>query len=92
MERKNPNDWTNRTVIFTASNKGIGFASIVNILQKGKYSKIIMTSRSEDKARKAMELLVKKVGQEKAAKVTYYILDLESEGSIAAFVQQIKEH
>ena len=58
MERKNPNDWTDRSIIFTASNKGIGFASILKILQKGKYSKIIMTSRSEDKAQEAMEFLV----------------------------------
>ena len=67
MEKKNPNDWTNRSIIFTASNKGIGFASLVNILRKGKYSKVIMTSRSEDKAKKALLNLEKIVGKEKAS-------------------------
>ena len=55
MENKKiSNDWTERTILVTGANKGIGYAAIENLLRAGKYSKIIITSRSQQAAQEAI--------------------------------------
>ena len=65
MEQSNsPNDWTNRSVLVTGANKGIGYAAVENILKAGKYSKVIITSRSKEAAEAAIKKIAADHGEE----------------------------
>ena len=92
MEQPNSsNDWTNRTVLITGANKGIGYAAVENILKAGKYSKIIITSRSQEAADAAIKKIAADHGDDKAKMVSYLVLDLKEKASIDKFIADVKE-
>ena len=92
MEEQNTsNDWTERTILVTGANKGIGYAAVENLLKAGKYSKIIITSRSQQAAEEAIKKITAEHGEEKAIKVSFLVLDLNETSSIDKFIDEVKE-
>ena len=85
------NDWTNRSIIITGANRGIGYAAVENILKAGKYSKIIITSRSQESAEAAIKKIAADHGEDKAKMVSYLVLDLKEKCSIDKFIADVKE-
>ena len=88
---KESNDWTDRTILVTGANKGIGYAAVENLLKAGKYSKIIITSRSQQAAEEAIKLIAVNHDEENAIKVSFIVLDLNETSSINNFINEVKE-
>lgn len=79
------------SIIVTGSNRGIGFAAVNLILEKGLYNEVIMTARSQEKIDEAIGKLSQKFGADRiSSQVRGFILDLMDTQSINSFVQQIK--
>lgn len=79
-----------KSIIVTGSNKGIGFTTVCQILEKGVYDKVILTARTQEKADSAIQQLVEKFSAEQvSSKVSPILLDLNSVESIDSFVSQV---
>lgn len=83
---KNIDDLTNKTIIVTGANSGIGYYSTLCFLYKG--ANVIMACRNLDKANKAKESLLKELPN---SKIDIVKLDLSDFNSIDEFSKIIKE-
>jgi NAD(P)-dependent dehydrogenase (short-subunit alcohol dehydrogenase family) len=74
-----------KTVIITGGNAGIGKATAIDLAKKG--ATVLITSRSEDKARNAVEEIKKASGSER---VEFIRIDLGSQESVRSTAEEIK--
>jgi NAD(P)-dependent dehydrogenase (short-subunit alcohol dehydrogenase family) len=72
-------------VLITGGNAGIGKATAVALASKG--AEVIITARSESKAKEAVETIQKEGGSER---VSFLLLDLSSQHSVRNAVQEFK--
>ena len=80
-----------RTIVVTGANKGIGYSIIDKLLCSKNYSKIIMTSRSQERGQQAIDRLKKTHGEKIGEKLFLLDLDLLSKKSIENFSNQLKD-
>lgn len=76
---------TGKTIIITGGNAGIGLATSIALAKKG--AEIVITSRSEDKAKSAVEEIKSTSGNEK---VSYVLVDLSSLKSVREAAEKLK--
>ena len=80
-----------RTVVVTGANKGIGYSIVDQLLSSDTYSKIIMTSRSQERGQEAIDSLTKLHGEQISKKLVMLNLDLLCKKSISNFTKQLKD-
>ena len=74
-----------KTVVITGGNAGIGKATAIGLAKQG--AQVLITSRSETKAKEAVEEIKKATGNEKVDSVT---IDLSSQKSVRDSAEKIK--
>ena len=79
-----------KVVLVTGSNKGIGFGIIETLLEKKSKLKIILSSRNEELGKKSFETLLSKYPESKD-NFYYHQLDITKEESIKNFTDWVKE-
>ncbi|MEO6820465.1 MAG: SDR family NAD(P)-dependent oxidoreductase [Ginsengibacter sp.] len=72
-----------KTVIITGGNTGLGFACASHILQREKGWHVVIACRNEEKAKKAVEKIITKTGNQN---ISFQKLDLVSFQSVHDFV------
>ncbi|MCC3763386.1 SDR family oxidoreductase [Glycomyces sp. TRM65418] len=78
-------DQAGRTVVVTGANSGLGFETARRLAERGAH--VIMTSRSEDKGRRAAEAIR---GRFPRASLEVRLLDLADLDSVAAFAERLR--
>lgn len=79
---------TNKTALVTGGNRGIGFAICQGLLKAG--FDVLVAARSADNGKDAVEKLLKEKLLEHGS-VTWVELDISSDSSIKAAVEQVKQ-
>jgi carbonyl reductase 1/carbonyl reductase 3 len=79
-----------KVVVVTGSNKGIGYGIIETLLEKKSNLKIILSSRNEELGKKSFEILSVKYPESKDH-FYYHQLDITKEESIQKFTEWVKE-
>ena len=79
-----------KVVVVTGSNKGIGYGIIETLLEKKSKLRIILSSRNEELGKKSFEELLSKYPESKD-NFYYHQLDITKEESIKNFADQAKE-
>lgn len=79
-------DLTGKTAIVTGANSGLGYHVALEMARKGAH--VVMACRSKNRAREAMDLMLKEIPN---ASLEIMLLDLASRESIRAFSEAIKE-
>ena len=81
---------TQKVVLVTGSNKGIGYGIIETLLEKKSKLRIILSARNEELGKKSYELLSSKYPDSKD-KFYFHQLDITKEESIKNFCSWVKE-
>ena len=81
---------TQKVILVTGSNKGIGFGIIETLLEKKSKLRIILSARNEELGKKSYELLSSKYPDSKD-KFYFHQLDITKEESIKNFCSWVKE-
>ncbi len=76
----------NKNVLITGGNAGIGLATAINLAKKG--ANIFIVSRSEEKAKEAVQKINAESGNKNAK---YFLADLSSQKSIRALAEAVKK-
>ncbi|MGB0369201.1 MAG: SDR family oxidoreductase [Flavobacteriales bacterium] len=74
-----------KTIVITGGNAGIGKATAIALAKKG--AEIVITSRSEDKAKAAVAEIKSASGNEK---LSYVLVDLNSQASVRKAAEELK--
>ncbi|KAG0588033.1 hypothetical protein KC19_2G210200 [Ceratodon purpureus] len=82
--------WSKDTVVvITGSNQGIGYEIARQLAQNG--LTVIVTARSEERGKAAVEALRKELGTEAQDLVAFHLLDVTSDESVAALAQWLRQ-
>lgn len=76
----------NKNVLITGGNAGIGLATAINLAKKG--ANIFIVSRSEEKAKEAVQKINAESGN---ANAKYFLADLSSQKSIRVLAETVKK-
>lgn len=76
----------NKNVLITGGNAGIGLATAIDLAKKG--ANIFIVSRSEEKAKEAVQKINAESGNKNAK---YFLADLSSQKSIRALAEAVKK-
>ena len=76
-------------MVITGSNQGIGYEIARQLAQNG--LTVVVTARSEERGKAAVEALRKELGTEAQDLVAFHLLDVTSDESVAALAQWLRQ-
>lgn len=77
-------------VVITGGNSGVGYQIIKSLLKSDRQYKIYLGARSEAKAQSAIDTLKEETKYTGSKEVVPLVLDVDSDGSIAAAAEVLK--